>query len=744
MTGHSEIQLSLCMIVRNEAAQLSRCLSSITPLVSEIIIGDTGSSDHTPAIARQFGAKVIAVPWEDHFAKARNIVLSHATHPWIIVLDADEEADGWTLEQLRPLLQGSSICGYYLQIHHYYGGGSEHEYSTDAVLRLFRNDPGIRYEGRLHEDVGVSILRSRPDAKIASAPLRIKHYGYQAGAVSCQEKQRRNLAILKDALEEEPDQGFWHYALGTERFLSEDYAGAADCFLPLLKKISPHEGYTSDLYLKTAYALYACGRIQQAKPVIRKGLSLFPDFTDLLELQAMIALEQSKLQEASDSLQQALDAGDMSAVYSSTAGSGTYRTRQLAGMVCERALCFEDAAHHYQQAILMCPAMTAVWSRWISLLLMMERDKDIAELLRMLPQALTQQLAAVLVPAALNARSAALLELLCDQLPQQSDTHVLIRAVRLMMESRYSDASELLEDRLKQQAVHLREEEDDVDSSPAGKRAASYLWAAAWAMEQPNQAAAILAGSTTPDASLWQVQMLLETYGKGEMTGKAGGGQFAGKDQTDSEDIAKRKVRAGTESNLDAQAGGDCPKREAEEGRRINLHGRVGRSPSHSSSGLPEPAAMLLYAAQLLVQAGAWGALLQLVQAGRLDLAGPEVPQPLLCGLLRAPASTRAALAGAPAGAHSAAAGAEASLAGLLLRAALAESCGRYGAAANLLTLAATLYPGRPEPPAGLACLRHAQASRASGRAADLPQPQMTLALLAAACANPSINGTIL
>jgi glycosyltransferase involved in cell wall biosynthesis len=52
------MDLSLCMIVKNEAEKLPRCLSSVKDVVDELIIVDTGSTDQTPEIARSFGAAV--------------------------------------------------------------------------------------------------------------------------------------------------------------------------------------------------------------------------------------------------------------------------------------------------------------------------------------------------------------------------------------------------------------------------------------------------------------------------------------------------------------------------------------------------------------------------------------------------------------------------------------------------------------------------------------------------------------
>ena len=63
-------ELSVVMIVKDEAACLGRCLASVRDIADEIVAGDTGSTDATPAIAAGFGARVIRVPWRDDFAWA--------------------------------------------------------------------------------------------------------------------------------------------------------------------------------------------------------------------------------------------------------------------------------------------------------------------------------------------------------------------------------------------------------------------------------------------------------------------------------------------------------------------------------------------------------------------------------------------------------------------------------------------------------------------------------------------------
>ena len=98
--------VSLTMIVRNEEDQLAKCLGSVRGLFEEIIIVDTGSTDRTKEIAREFGAKVFDFVWIDDFAAARNEALSHATGDYAFWLDADDVVEPAEREKLRVLFGG--------------------------------------------------------------------------------------------------------------------------------------------------------------------------------------------------------------------------------------------------------------------------------------------------------------------------------------------------------------------------------------------------------------------------------------------------------------------------------------------------------------------------------------------------------------------------------------------------------------------------------------------------------------
>ncbi len=88
------LELSLCLIVRDEEAYLRRCVESFASIFDELVIVDTGSTDRTEEIARDLlrrrEGRLERFAWVDDFAAARNFACSLCRAPWILMVDADE------------------------------------------------------------------------------------------------------------------------------------------------------------------------------------------------------------------------------------------------------------------------------------------------------------------------------------------------------------------------------------------------------------------------------------------------------------------------------------------------------------------------------------------------------------------------------------------------------------------------------------------------------------------------------
>src|SRR5271165_5855571 len=111
--------LALSMIVRDAASDLPACIESVRGVADEIVIADTGSTDHTIEIARTMGARVISIPWEDDFARARNLSLAEVTADWVLSMDADERLDAAAARRLPALIANHKARAYQVPIRNY-------------------------------------------------------------------------------------------------------------------------------------------------------------------------------------------------------------------------------------------------------------------------------------------------------------------------------------------------------------------------------------------------------------------------------------------------------------------------------------------------------------------------------------------------------------------------------------------------------------------------------------------------
>jgi tetratricopeptide (TPR) repeat protein len=188
--------LSLCMIVRNEERFLAACLESVQGTVDEIVVADTGSEDATVAIAERFGARVVRHAWGDHFAEARNAALTAAKGEWMLVLDADERLAPGAGGVMRDAIAGADWQTGYL---HFVNIGDDGAPGREwAAPRLFRLCPGIRYIGRIHEQ----LVHPGAPVRTRILPARVHHYGYQKDVYDERGKRERNTRLLEQALQD--------------------------------------------------------------------------------------------------------------------------------------------------------------------------------------------------------------------------------------------------------------------------------------------------------------------------------------------------------------------------------------------------------------------------------------------------------------------------------------------------------------------------------------------------------------
>ena len=193
--------LSAALIVRDESLVLDDFLASIRDVVDEIVVVDTGSVDSSREIAARYRACLIEHPWNDDFAEARNVALDAAGGDWILYIDADERLGPTDRTSIEGLLIDAREVAFRLLLRPDLRSTPYREY------RLWRNDPRIRFRGRIHEKVTPAIAQvSRAGGRpISDCDLLLTHVGYEGDQ---RHKHLRNLPLLQAELARDPDNLF--------------------------------------------------------------------------------------------------------------------------------------------------------------------------------------------------------------------------------------------------------------------------------------------------------------------------------------------------------------------------------------------------------------------------------------------------------------------------------------------------------------------------------------------------------
>lgn len=277
--------VSLCLITKDEQQNLARCLASLKPIVDEMIVVDTGSSDRTVDIATVFGAKTAFYPWNGDFSAARNESVRRAEGDWILVMDADEviaPQDHPSFRRIFSEVQGAfafelvtrnyndnvSLEKWVPNGGQYPGYEASGGWVPSSKIRIFPNHRKIFFEKPVHELVDYAV--NDQGIPIVELPIPVHHYGY----------------LDKDRLRQKRER---YYQLGRQK-LAED--GSDN-----LKAISELAIQAGEL-----------GKFEEAIELWDRALVINPDFPLAHFNLGYVFLQTGRFSEAFDSSRRALTA----------------------------------------------------------------------------------------------------------------------------------------------------------------------------------------------------------------------------------------------------------------------------------------------------------------------------------------------------------------------------------------------------------------------------------------------------
>jgi len=313
-TPRPGVRLSQVMIVKNEERNIKRALSWAKDIAFEQIVVDTGSTDRTVEIAKQMGAKIFHFEWINDFSAAKNFAIDQAQGDWIAFLDADEYFSTKDTKKIMPFLkyvmEDRALREKWLVIQCPWAQIDEtgKVFSMFTQERLFRNLPGLRYEGRIHEKLNVHV-----DNTVHGDDITIMHTGYSDESHSETNKIERNIKMLEVEVKENPDnatyKGYLAEALKAKAEKAGNYSESSDKIEALFYEAIDEKHDVLPLVRKNAYMnlLQTFSenpeKFDECKKLCENALEIYPNDLDFEYYYAVALHGKGEYEEAWEALE---------------------------------------------------------------------------------------------------------------------------------------------------------------------------------------------------------------------------------------------------------------------------------------------------------------------------------------------------------------------------------------------------------------------------------------------------------
>lgn len=298
------IPISVCIITKNEAEYLMKCLEALKPYPFEIVVTDTGSEDNSLEIARQYTDHVYEFAWINDFSAARNFCVSHATHDIILSLDTDEFLRPLDWKALQKTLAEHPKGLGAIELFSYFDTDGETKHQIVRLQRLF-DRRYYHFVNPIHE-VLIPIGSMEPTSY--EAPISVDHVGYQGSKEKLKEKAERDIALIRAEIKNDPENPYLYFQLGQSYMLMRDHENALLWFRKAME-LHPLPGadYTFTLLCNYAGILLDNNQVEEAANILPYRDS-FSDSKDFLCLCGRIYLLMEQPLKALPEFVQALSA----------------------------------------------------------------------------------------------------------------------------------------------------------------------------------------------------------------------------------------------------------------------------------------------------------------------------------------------------------------------------------------------------------------------------------------------------
>lgn len=219
------IDLTLVMIVRDEASRIEKTISNAREFADQIVVNDTGSIDATVEILKQMGVEYFESKWQNSFAVARNQTLPYAKGRWVFWMDADDFVPPETVKLICELKQlpADRIIGFEIinRLNTDNGG------ARFLQVRMFPKLSELYWEGVVHEQIEYSAQRLGLPMVHYTSP--IEHHGYIDQKTN-QKKALRNLQLILSDQERLKTDPAFAASLGDAYYILEEWDKGMDAY----------------------------------------------------------------------------------------------------------------------------------------------------------------------------------------------------------------------------------------------------------------------------------------------------------------------------------------------------------------------------------------------------------------------------------------------------------------------------------------------------------------------------------
>lgn len=290
--------ISICVIAKNEEKHMPQFLSSIKKQMGdhpfELVIVDTGSTDNTVAIAKNYTDRIFYFEWIKDFSAARNYSLQCASNDWCLILDCDEYITDLDTSSFQMMIQHHPDAVGMITLRNNYEMNGTNSIYINKLERFFSRKL-FHYCGVVHEHV-CSI--EQHDYQRISISLVADHQGYNGSADELLRKVERNNELLFQMLEETPDDPYLYFQLGQSyNMLHNDEKAYYYYGKGLSYDLDPNLDYVQMMVIGYGYCMLHLHRYEEALQ-FRNIYEEFATTADFVCLMGLIYLRNSMVVQA--------------------------------------------------------------------------------------------------------------------------------------------------------------------------------------------------------------------------------------------------------------------------------------------------------------------------------------------------------------------------------------------------------------------------------------------------------------